>query len=86
MKLLLVRGEGDYGALDFERKFSGLDVTSAIASVEKGGTFVIPDEDLVVSVHEFKDVDIRFIDFIRREIQDYDQSKHMNFWIEGETI
>lgn len=86
MKILLVRGEGDYGALDFENVFSGQTVDSLIARVEAGEMLEGEDGALDATVHEVGGLDYRFVDFVRSEIQDYDQSKHANFYVEGDTV
>jgi hypothetical protein len=48
-------------------------------AVEAGGVYHA--ENFSVKVYEFLDVDPKFIDFVKREIVDYDHSKHSNFYI-----
>ena len=83
MKLIYVSGD-DYAALEFENYFKGKNVEEII------GRFIINDEehdgDFEIKLFEFDEIDPKFIKFIRNEIQDYDDSKHSNFYCEGEII
>lgn len=93
MKILLVSCDADYGAMTFEQKFAGQKVSDIIIDVEAGKTFEIYDEDpdygpveLDMRVYSFGEVDRKFIEFIKDDVMDYDQSKHQNFYVEGDTI
>ena len=93
MKVLYVENPyGDYGAVTFEQ--STLTVESVLEEMalhdtteielSVGEDFENYDEEptgLSFELFEFKEVDPEFIDFIRNYIQDYDDSKHRNFYI-----
>lgn len=87
MKLIYVTGEYDYGALMFDQSIDNKEFTlEEVASDMKAGdsksVLVRNGEDCVdVKMYEFGDVDPKFIEFIRNTVQDYDDSKHQNFYI-----
>lgn len=80
MKLIYVSGD-DSAALEFENYFKGKNVKEII---ERFGEE--HDGDFELELFEFDEIDPKFIKFIRNEIQDYDDSKHSNFYCEGEII
>lgn len=90
MKAILISSGDDYAALSFEDKFSGTPVSDIIENIDNYQSEEdSEDEDegyWEIEVVEVGDVDPLFLAFIRENIQDYDDSKHTNFWLEDETI
>lgn len=89
MKVLKVYGDGDYGAQHFANQHSGVSIDEIIANTDK----FLPTEDndeyeqWNLEVEEFDvTVNKEFLDFIRHEMIDYDHSKHVTFYTEGETV
>ena len=90
MKILLVTGE-DYGATNFANVWEGTSVSDIISNLEDYlPNFEQRNNDLLwdLEVHEFSNslVDLEFADFIRKNYQDYDDSKHQTFYLEFETV
>lgn len=84
LKMIYVSGD-DYAALEFERYFNGESVKTIIERLFDNGEE--HDGNFDVELYNFLMIpDDRFIEFIRNEIQDYDDAKHRNFYFEGETI
>ena len=93
MKILYITG-GDYTTLHFERQYKGTPVSELINMVEKG--LLVADDDHGLEGEEYEmypsvietnvELGDPIIDFIRRNIQDYDAKKHSNFYLETETI
>lgn len=85
MKLLYINGD-DYAALTFEEEV-GTNKESLKRFIEEmnmkpGNTCtMLNDEYLDVHYLEFKDVDPKFINFIKLNLIDYDHSKNKNFYI-----
>lgn len=84
--VLLVQGDGDYGAMYFEDNFDADTVYRDM--VEEGVTEKTltyddgyGDEDIHVELYEFGEVDRSFVDFMVNEFIDYDSSKYKNFFI-----
>lgn len=97
MKLIEVSSDGDYGAVMFEQSFEGTNtkVSDFIANNFEEDQNVIPYEfehrncnSVVVQIelHEFGDVDPKFIEFIRRDFVDRYYTKHHNFYFENEIL
>lgn len=87
MKVIFVRADEDYNALYFQEQFPKITLalwkeceTGVIRFVKDG-----EDYEMRVSALEFKEVDPKFISFIRSDIQDYDESKHADFFIVEES-
>jgi hypothetical protein len=79
MKVILVSGDDDYGALSFENSEKTV-LEAYNLAVEAGGLY--EEDDWWVKSYEFEgDVDPKFAEFVRNRIQDYDQSKHTDFYI-----
>ena len=76
MKILLIEGDDDYAAVSFEDEI-GLEKAKEL--IAKGET--IKGDSFYGKVLEFGEVDKKFVDFVRDEIQDYDDSKHANFYV-----
>lgn len=90
MKAILVSSGDDYAALQFEEAFSG---TPVIEIIENPDNFQSNEDSedeeegyWEIEIVEVGNVDPRFLKFIRNSVQDYDDSKHTNFWLEDETI
>ena len=92
MKMLLVSSYHDYGASNFEEVFDEKDYLELWQDIEGEGRVVFEEKigkkgltertvKFHVRAYEFGEVDPEFVDFVRQEIQDYDTSKHTNFYI-----
>lgn len=81
MKVLMVDGDDDYGASSFEEHMGVEDAMKKI-NEENITSFSIEEEDYSFNVvlKEFGEVDVKFIGFVR-ELQDYDDTKHRDFYI-----
>jgi len=88
MKILLIEHHNDYEATDFENTYYGQEVSDLIAKVENGEKLVGEAGELPVKVVTIPEETIskEFIRFIRNEVQDYDHSKHCNFYLEGNKV
>lgn len=89
MKAILINGDGDFCAVHFESKFRGTPVKDIIENPELfEPTYDDEDEDETWSIEviEVGEVDPRFVTFIRNEIEDYETSKNVTFYLENETI
>lgn len=83
-KVLLVSGEGDFAVISFENAHGGTKVKDIVDNVEK---YASEDEEWELEVKEFDGpIDPKFVRFIKTQIQDYDQSKNVTFFIESETL
>lgn len=89
MKVLKVFGDGDYGATHFENQHGGTPVNEIIANINN----YLPTEEndqyeqWTLAVKEFDvNVNKEFIDFIKNEMIDYENSKHITFYAEGDTV
>jgi hypothetical protein len=87
MKILHLQANGDYDAVVFASQNEGKKVSDIIKIIESGETIQNneDDYDFELSVVEVGEVDERFLNFIRKN-QDYDESKHSNFWLENELL
>lgn len=81
--MIYVSGDA-YSALEFERYFSGQSVKSIIERFLDGNEE--HDGDFEMEFYEFEYIDPEFIDFVRNQIQDYDDSKHSNFYFEDRIL
>lgn len=92
MKLIYVTSGGDYGAAAFTDNHKRQTVASIIERIESGENLdkdfdeEAYEDEYTVEVMTFADVDPLFVEFIRNVIQDYDDSKNHNFWLETETV
>jgi hypothetical protein len=86
MKLLYVTSGDDYAALRFQELYGGRTVADILENIDDITVTMEEHEDIELEVIEVGDVDERFIKFIRDEIQDYDDSKHKNFYLETQTV
>jgi hypothetical protein len=78
MRVLLVKGDDDYGALKFEDEMG---VEKAKELIAEGKEIKSEDEGVFYGeVFEFGEVDPKFVEFIRNKIEDYDTTKHVNFY------
>lgn len=80
-KILYVSGD-DYAALSFDRLVEAGEL-SAKALWESGSGEYDGDDWFEYKALEFGDVDPKFIEWIY-SIQDYDDSKHANFYVVDE--
>mgnify|MGYP001578046829 CR=1 FL=1 len=86
MKILKIIADGDYDALTFEEKFNGQKIADLILQVESGKILTYDDVELNAQVYEVGDIDDRFLKFVREEVQDYDDVKHSNFYLENQIL
>jgi len=89
MKVLEIRGDGDFSALHFLNHHGGTSVDEIIANPDK----FLPSEEnneyeqWNLNVLEFEGtVNSEFLYFIRNEMMSYDDSKHRTFYVEGEIV
>lgn len=83
MKMIYVFGD-DYAAVEFEKKFKGRLVSDIIREY-----FIEDNEyegDFEMEVHEFKEIDPKFLSFLRSTVLDYDQLKHRNYYFETQVV
>jgi len=81
-RVLLVSGGDDYHANTFENKHGGVLVKDILDNIQE---YISDDYDLEVKTFEGI-IDPNFIKFIRQHIQDYDQSKTTNFYMEYSKV
>jgi hypothetical protein len=79
MKILFVSGEADYAASLFEENYNLEDFKDMKDGEEK--EIEIEGDIVDLEVLQFGAVDPKFIEFISDRIQDYDHSKHFNYYI-----
>ncbi len=79
-RILFVSGE-DYSALSFEKANPGVLVSDIIDNI---GDYESDEWEL--SIREFGEIDPEFVKFIKNNIQDYDMSKDVNFYLETEKL
>ena len=87
MKVLKISG-GDFAVIHFEEEHSGVAVSSIIDNLQDYSVENSDNEDAEweLSVFEVGEVSEKFVKFIREDIQDYDSSKDVGFYLETETI
>jgi len=81
MKVLFVTGDDDFHALSFEEDHGGKNISDIIADPDS-----FQSDEYRLEVKEFGDVDPAFVAFIRKDIQDYDDSKTKTFYLETEVV
>lgn len=84
--VLLVSGDGDYGAMYFEDNFDADVVYQNMLEEGVTETTLVyddgyGDENIYVKLHEFGEVDESFIGFMVDEFMDYDATKYKNFFV-----
>jgi hypothetical protein len=83
MRAILIHGDGDYSASEFENEHGGTPVIDIINNPDQ---YESEDELWEINVIEVGEVDQQFVDFIRNHIEDYDYSKHKTFYLENENV
>lgn len=84
MKAILIHGDGDYAASEFENEHGGKPVIDIINNPE---LFQSEDELWEIDIVELDDAYFPiFVKFIREHIEDYDYSKHKTFYLEYENV
>lgn len=88
IRLLDVGSDSDYGASVFDEEFKVEDVVQGMEpgdvktlTIKAEKDIGYPDMEIYVELFEFGEVDDKFIEYIKDRIQDYDDSKHHNFYI-----
>lgn len=87
MKVLKISG-GDFAVLHFQEEYSGVAVSSIIDNVEDYSVENSDNEDAEweLSVFELGEVSEEFVKFIREDIQEYNSSKDVGFYLETEIV
>ncbi|MED4579068.1 hypothetical protein P9480_09930 [Bacillus atrophaeus] len=81
MKILWIRGEGDYDALEIEREV-GVDEAFKLAAGNGGSYYLEGDAySAMLYVKDFGPVDPKFVEFIRDNFIDYDRAKSEDFYV-----
>jgi hypothetical protein len=84
MRVLEVFGD-DYAATGFEelRNNNKINPVEMWEKAKKEGQQVYEDDEFAFEwcAYEFGEVDPKFIDFVHDTMQDYDDSKHHNFYV-----
>jgi hypothetical protein len=83
MRAILIHGDGDYSANEFESEHGGTPVIDIINNPDQ---FKSEEELWEIDVIEVGEVSPLFVEFIRRHVEDYDYSKHRTFYLENENI
>lgn len=82
--VLMVYGDGDFGAMTFEQNYDAQEVYEEMVAegvTQKTITHEdekYRDEDLYVSIHVFGEIDMDFVSLIFDEFVDYDDLKRQN--------
>lgn len=82
-RVLFVSGDDDFSALSFEKAHGGTKVIDIMDNLDK---YASADEEWNLEVFEFESIDPKFAKFIKGSIQDYDDSKNKDFYLEGDCI
>ena len=88
MKALLIEGNNDYDALEFQKKYSGLMVRDIIVALEEGKQI----EDTQGNSIDYRILEMdcepsrKFMEYIRAALMDYDQTKHKMLWLDNELV
>ncbi len=80
--VLLVYGDDDHGAMDFEDMFDAQEVYEDMLAKEVTKESLITEDGLYINceIYEFGGVDQRFVMFIIDKFLDYDQLKSKNMY------
>ena len=81
MRVLYVYGDDDFGATTFEDEMG---VKKAFEIIDENQVLSIEEKGFTVELRTFEDVDPNFVSFVKSRVMDYDKSKHVNFYVEGE--
>ena len=90
MKLIFFQGNDDYSAVRFhnqirEKKFNLKKLTTELEKNDKEMNIEWKDgrskDGGYLTLHEFGDVDPRFVEFIEVAFRDYDMAKSVDFFI-----
>jgi hypothetical protein len=82
MQVIHVTGD-DYAALSWSQlsqEHQAMMIKQLRESDLKPQTIVVDGSDITIELRTFAEVDPEFIQFIRSNIQDYDLSKHRDFF------
>lgn len=90
MKVLIVTGDGDFGALSFAAKYKGRKVADLLQELDFENGEDIDNEEVSYELKEF-DIPLNaeidtFIKFLKNKFCDYDHLKAQDFFLENETI
>jgi hypothetical protein len=83
-RVLLIDGPDDFSVISFESAHGGTPVKDILDDLEK---YESEDEEWYLEAFEFDgEIDPNFIKFVKSKIQDYDDSKNKNFFLETDII
>ncbi len=94
MKMIYVSGD-DYASLEFSNAHKDEQVSNFIETFFSEGETSIEyvflgdnHDEVTVSIdcYDFGEIDPKFNSFVRNNVQDYDDSKHSNFYFEADTL
>lgn len=88
MKILHILAEEDYAALDFETVYAGQHVDKIIKHLESGGKLEGERGEIMYRIVDVPDIVIsrEFRDFIKKQVMDYDDTKHSNFYLYTDIV
>lgn len=88
MKIILIKTENDYEAVDFENIYAGQEVNDLIAKLEVGEKLVGEAGELPAELWHIpeKSLSPELVKFIRNNVQDYEHTKHTNFYLENTKV
>lgn len=84
MKIVYVSGQCDFSALEMEE--SGELKELVLKMVENDITEMESEDESRIEIREFGEVDMRFVNFVRNNIVDYDLSKMSDFYLLDEIL
>ncbi len=94
MKMIYVSGD-EYASLEFEQRHVGQSISEFIKNffdenkTEIAYSFLTDrNTEIIVDceLFNFGEIDPKFIQFVRKTVQDYDDSKHSNFYFEDQIL
>lgn len=80
MKVLVVSG-GDFSAQEFENEHGGKAVSEIISDISS-----FESDEWELEVKEFGDIDPAFVDYLKKDVIDYDMNKSTSFYLEGTLV
>lgn len=75
MKVLIISGDEDYAALSFDETNGQKEINDLI-----DGGKTVEGDGWLAEIREVGEADEKFIEWVRHDVQDYDTSKHTNFY------
>lgn len=76
-----VYGDCDYAALTFEESEKFKQLGEIFKDAQHGEEILLDEEEEIFGMlYDFGEVPDSFVEFVRDHVQDYDDSKHRNFF------